>query len=169
MPTDTIYGLSARALDEQAVEKVHHIKKRDRGKPLIVLISSLAQLDELGAEKPPAQLAAKYWPGPLSLILNASHTPWYLHRGTHTLAVRMPNYAPLLSLIGHTGPLVSTSANEQNDPPINSVAEARGQFADLLDFYVDVGDLSGHQPSTLAAYKDSKLEIIRHGAVIIEE
>ncbi len=169
MPTDTIYGLSARALDERAVEKVHQVKKRDQGKPLIVLISSLTQLDELGVEKPPARLAEKYWPGPLSLILNAPSAPRHLHRGTGTLAVRMPDYSPLRNLIEKTGPLVSTSANEQNNPPINSAEEALRQFADVLDFYINVGDLSEHQPSTLAAYKDAKLEVIRRGAVIIEE
>jgi L-threonylcarbamoyladenylate synthase len=168
VPTDTIYGLSARALDERAVEKVHQLKKRDSHKPLIALISDIKMLDLLSISANQAKLAEKYWPGQLSVILSALTTPLWLQLGTKTLAVRWPKHQDLISLIDKIGPIVSTSANLQGDPPVNSVAEAKQVFNNQLDFYVDVGELN-NQPSTLAIIKNGKLEVVRQGAVKIDQ
>lgn len=169
MPADTIYGLSARALDEQAVERVHTLKRRDANKPCIVLISKPEQLGELGVLPPPKDITDKYWPGGLSIECDALKSPAWLHRGTHAFAVRLPNYPELQKLIDEVGPIISTSANLQGDPPINNVTEARQKFGESLNFYVDIGDLGQRAASTLIVIKDGRPQVVRQGALIIDE
>ena len=168
MPSDTIYGLSCLSLNRQAVERVYRLKKRDSNKPLILLIATISQLNELGIDENKTQLAQEYWPGALTQICESTSPEW-LHRGTHSLAVRMPDNHELRGLIAKTGPLVSTSANIQGDKAAVSVAEAKNYFSEDLDFYVDAGDLSNHQPSTLVRAIDGNLEVIRPGAVKVKE
>lgn len=167
LPTDTIYGLSCRALDKMAVERVHQIKSRDSQKPFIVLISNLKMLDLLSISPQQSESVRRYWPGALSVIFRTSRAPVWLQRGTYSLAVRMPDYPELLELIDKVGPLISTSANFQGQPPVHSVPEARTVFGDRLDFYVDAGWLD-NPASTLVKLDDGKLQVIRQGAVRIE-
>lgn len=169
MPSDTIYGLSARALDEAAVEKVHKLKKRDAGKPCIVLISKAAQLKDLGVIAPAESVTKKYWPGALSIECDATRAPDWLHRGTKAFAVRLPDYPELQELINKVGPIVSTSANLQGESPINDAATAKKQFGEALGFYVDVGKREGRAASTLIVIKHDKIQIVRPGAVKINE
>jgi len=166
LPTDTIYGLTARALDQAAVERVHKLKRRDSGKPLIVLISDIKMLDLLSISEDQAELIKGYWPGPLSVVFQSPNAPAWLAAPDHTLAVRLPDYDKLRSLIDKTGPLVSTSANLQGEQPVKSVKEAKDLFGDRLDFYVDAGELD-NPPSTLVVIENSELVVIRQGALKI--
>ncbi|HEX5447613.1 MAG TPA: L-threonylcarbamoyladenylate synthase [Candidatus Saccharimonadales bacterium] len=190
LPSDTIYGLSCRALDEQAVERICRLKGRDSDKPLIVLISDIKMLDLLASHQNPSgavgnriakhqdfgarlskemkAITGKYWPGPISFILPMPGVADWLQRGTRTLAIRLPDYPKLLQLINKVGPIISTSANFQGDEPAVTVTEARRAFDDKLDFYVDVGQLN-NPPSTLAIVKDGRLVVVRQGAVKLEE
>jgi L-threonylcarbamoyladenylate synthase len=163
LPTDTIYGLSALALNEKSVNRVHALKRKSRGRPLIVLISDTAQLPLIGINIEQASYLEQYWPAPLSIEFNAKHSPAWLHRGSYFFAVRMPNNNELRSLIRNVGPIVSTSANLTGKKPAITVDEAKKYFGGKLDFYVDVGKLQG-SPSTLAKLKDGKLEVIRQGS-----
>lgn len=165
LPSDTIYGLSARALDEAAVERIHKIKGRDSGKPLIVLISDLKMLDLLSISVDQVKLVEKYWPGALSVIFT-SDAPEFLTRGTGSLAVRMPDSPDLTALINQVGPLVSTSANLEGEAPARNVAEAKAVFGGQLGFYVDAGELN-NPPSTLVVINSGKLKVVRQGAVKI--
>jgi L-threonylcarbamoyladenylate synthase len=167
LPTDTIYGLSALALDKKAVERVHELKERDDGKPLVVLIAEAGQLNELGPSLQYPEILEKYWPAPLSVEFNASNAPEWLHRGKFYFAVRMPDHDGLRKLIKKVGPIVSTSANLQNHEPAKTVEEAKKYFGDQLDFYVDAGKLEG-QSSTLVKIENGKLKILRHGAYEIK-
>jgi L-threonylcarbamoyladenylate synthase len=166
LPTDTIYGLSCRALDERAVERLHKLKERDSNKPFIVLISDIKMLDLLSISKEQASVIKKYWPGALSLEFQTPSAPKWLHRGLYHFAIRMPDYPELRKLIDQVGPIVSTSANLQGEPPFNSVDKARQVFGGKLDFYVDVGELN-NPASTLAVIKDGLLVVERQGAVKI--
>ena len=187
LPTDTIYGLSCRALDAAAVGKIHKLKDRSAHKPFIILISDIKMLDLLA---PPQNLSGavgnriakrqvfgaglskesieKYWPGAITLIFEMPSALEYLARGTGSLAVRLPNYPELLDLINKTGPLISTSANLEGEQPVQSVPAAQRLFGDKLDFYVNAGNLD-NPPSTLAVIKDGKLEVVRQGAVKIDK
>lgn len=163
MPSDTVYGLSARALDQVAVEKIYHLKQRDEGKPCIVLLSSVDQAMQLMID--PKDLAAvnMFWPAPLTFIVSAEKSPVYLHRGKKTMAVRIPENESLRDLIATVGPLVSTSANIQDQPISLTPQHAQEVFGDNLGFYVDIGTLSG-QPSTIVRQVDGRLEVVRPGA-----
>jgi L-threonylcarbamoyladenylate synthase len=167
IPTDTIYGLSARALDEAAVERIHTIKGRDAGKPLIVLISDIKMLDLLSISAGQARIIERYWPGRLSFEFQAPDAPAWLHRGQNHFAIRLPDYEDLRNLIRKAGPIVSTSANKQGGEPARSIQEAQALFGDKLDFYVDAGRLD-NPPSTLAEFKNGQLRVVRQGAVKIK-
>lgn len=168
LPADTIYGLSCRALDKRAVKRLRKIKLRDKGKPFIVLFSSLDQLNDLGVNSTEAALALRYWPGKLTIICQAKNTPQWLHMGTSTLAIRQPESQALRNLIDKIGPIVSTSANVQGDKPPATLSQAKEYFSDKLDFYVDAGRLSG-RPSTIVQPVFRKLKIIRQGAVKVSK
>jgi L-threonylcarbamoyladenylate synthase len=167
LPTDTIYGLSCAASSRMAVERIHRIKRRDKSKPFVILISGTEQLEELGIAAAEAAPALRYWPGKLTIICKAPKAPEWLHMGTGTLAVRQPDYPELIELIRQTGSLVSTSANLAGGEPAVTAAVAEEYFGDRLDFYVDAGPLKG-QPSTIARknFKNG-LEVIRQGSVHI--
>lgn len=167
LPSDTIYGLSALALEEQAVRRVHTIKDRSSSKPFIILISDLKMLDLLSISGEQISLAKPYWPGQLSVIFDAPDSPAWLTCQTKSLAVRLPANAGLRRLVSEVGPIISTSANQAGKPPISTVKEAIKVFGEKLDFYVDTGTLE-NPPSTVAGIKDGKLETIRQGAVKID-
>jgi L-threonylcarbamoyladenylate synthase len=163
LPTDTIYGLSAVALNKNAVEKIHKLKKRDDKKPLVVLISSISQLQELGVNDDQLSLINNFWPGPLSVIFESSNIPEWLDLETKSLAVRLPDSNELLDLIKKTGPIVSTSANLQGQKPASSAKVAEEYFGKNIDFYVDFGPLES-KPSTLVKIENNRLKVIREGA-----
>jgi L-threonylcarbamoyladenylate synthase len=164
LPTDTIYGLSCRAEDREAVERLHQLKRRGGDKPFIVLISDIKMLDLLSISDFDRELLNSYWPGALSVVFPAPVAPDWLHRGTKSLAVRLPDHPNLRSLIEKVGPIISTSANLQGQPPVRSAAEAERLFGDKLDFYVDAGELD-NPPSTLSVIKNGKIKVVRQGAV----
>lgn len=165
LPTDTIYGLSALALDEQAVSRLDRIKSRSDKKPYVILISGLEQLKLFGLEMP--KKLEHLWPGALTIIFETDKSPPWLHRETSTLAIRWPANKQLQALIDQTGPLISTSANRADETPAISAEQAKSIFGEELDFYVDSGELSG-SPSTIVKLTDDKLQVIRAGVVKIQ-
>ncbi|MEK7561814.1 MAG: L-threonylcarbamoyladenylate synthase [Patescibacteria group bacterium] len=167
MPSDTIYGLSCRALDKTAVERVHKLKSRNSDKPCVVLISDIRQLSDLKVDQSQADTVADYWPGKISLEFDARRAPAWLHRGTGHFAIRLPDYLLLRELIRQVGPILSTSANPKGTKPANSVAAAWTYFGEGLDFYIDAGKINT-EPSTIVVIKDGKLEVDRLGAVKID-
>lgn len=166
LPTDTIYGLSCRALDRGAVERIRRLKGRSAQKPFIVLISDIKMLDLLSISQKQVEPARKYWPGRLSVVFS-SGADEFLTQGTSSLAVRLPEHRELIGLIDRVGPIVSTSANIEGGEPVKTAQEAKALFGDRLDFYVDVGELD-NPVSTLAVINGGRLKAVRRGAVRIE-
>jgi L-threonylcarbamoyladenylate synthase len=165
LPTDTIYGLHARAKSASGVGKIYQLKSRTEQKPLIILISSLSDLSQFGVKLSSAekQLLEKIWPNPVSVILKIADQKWeYLHKGTKTLAFRMPKNDLLLGTIKQVGPLVSTSANPEGQKSAETVEEAKQYFGERVDFYLDAGPLRS-QASTVLRLNNGKLEILRPG------
>ncbi|MDI6733908.1 MAG: L-threonylcarbamoyladenylate synthase [Patescibacteria group bacterium] len=155
MPTDTIYGLVGRALSQRAVKRVYEVRKRDLNKPFIILISSLADLRLFGIElnKRTSGLLKKIWPGPVSVILPCPHKKFsYLHRGTNSLAFRLPKLKWLRDLLKQTGPLVAPSANLSGKLPAKNIKEAKKYFGSKADFYIDFGEIES-PPSSLIEIK----------------
>jgi L-threonylcarbamoyladenylate synthase len=168
IPTDTVYGIIARASDKDGVKRLYELKKRD-SKPGTLIASSIDQLVDLGLKKRYLTAVEGYWPGPLSVVIPTSDPALeYLHQGKMSLAVRLPNNPDLIKLLNKTGPLLTSSANLPSQPPANTIKEAKANFSDKIDFYVDGGDLSGQLPSTIIRVVDDTIEILRPGAVDID-
>ncbi|HSX43585.1 MAG TPA: L-threonylcarbamoyladenylate synthase [Candidatus Saccharimonadales bacterium] len=166
MPSDTVYGLFARAADEAAVERLYTLKSRDH-KPGTLIAASIDQLVELGIKARYLKAVEQFWPGPVSV--ETPHQITYLNMGTGRQGIRIPDFPELLELLRKVGPLQTTSANMPGEPVSNTIAEARAYFGDAVDFYVDGGDLSGRPPSTIIRMIDDAIEVIREGAVKIDE
>lgn len=168
LPTDTIYGIVALASNEQAVANLYAAKHREH-KPGTVIAANIEQLADLGLKKRYLKAVEQYWPGPVSVIIPCSDTLGYLRQDVPGLAVRIPSDPTIHALLEQTGPLLTSSANQPGEPPATIIEEAEKYFADSVDFYVDGGDLSGRPPSTLIRIIDDAIEVLRQGAVHIEE
>lgn len=173
LPTDTIYGLVASALNRKAVEKVYKLKKRTPDKPSIILISSLENLRsfKISLDNRPQTInyLQKLWPNPVSVILSCAYPEFeYLHRGANSLAFRMPNHPELLELLKETGPLIAPSANLEGQTPAETIEQAREYFGNQVDFYIDGGKLT-REPSTLISIADGQVKVLRRGAFSAEK
>ncbi len=167
IPTDTLYGLVAAASDEAAVERVYALKGRTPSKPCIILISSLDDLAQFGlapTEKRRETLS-RYWPGPVSIVLACGPgIPEYLHRGTKSLAFRLPDDTRLQQFLSKSGPLIAPSANPEGLPPATSIEEAAGYFGNHVDFYIDGSSRLGTRSTLIALDEHDSIKIIREGA-----
>ncbi len=168
LATDTIYGLVGSALDEKAVKRVYKTRKRNPNKPCIILISSIKDLAKFGINlnKETEKILNKVWAGrrATSIILPCSNLKFkYLHRGTNTLAFRLPKNTKrnknLINLMKKTGPLIAPSANPEGLPPANTITKARAYFVDQVDFYV--AGRTTKKPSRLIKIDDCKLVVLR--------
>jgi len=162
IPTDTIYGVLARSLDVEAVNKVYKIKKRNPSKPFIILVSSEDDLDLFGIKMNEKQrdITQKYWPGKVSMVFECKSPQFeYLHRGTNTLAFRYPDDKKLLELIKMTGPLIAPSANPEGLEPARNIFEAANYFGEE-QMYVDDGDRNS-PPSTLISLSTKEMVVLR--------
>jgi L-threonylcarbamoyladenylate synthase len=169
IPTDTVYGFVARAGDAEAVDRLYKFKQRDK-KPGTIVAADLEQLEKLGLKHRYLKAVAQFWPGAISVVIPCSDPGLaYLHRGKMSLAVRLPDDQDLQELLRASGPLLTSSANPPGKPPANTAAEAHKYFSDSADFYVDGGDLSDREPSTVIRIVDDAIEILRQGAVKIDE
>jgi len=165
IPTDTIYGLCAAALNKRAVQKVYKLRKRNSQKPMIILIDSLEQLRlfNIRLKKQQKNILEKIWPAKISVILKCSnHKFSYLHRGLRTLALRMPKNKDLVKILSVSGPLVAPSANWEGCKPASSIKEAKKYFGKDV-FYVHKSKLD-KKPSTLIDLTSEKIKILRKGA-----
>lgn len=165
IPTDTIYGIVGSALKPDTVGKIYRLRKRTTDKPMIILISSLNDLNHFNIKLSDQQkkFLQKVWPNPLSVVLPVTDEKWkYLHRGTKSLAFRIPKDEWLLELLKQTGPLVAPSANFEGEKPSENIDEARGYFNDKVDFYIDGGQITA-RPSTLIQLTDKSVKILRAG------
>lgn len=161
--TDTLYGLVGQALSKDAVKRIFELKKRDPKKPLIVLISSINDLKKVGItiNKQLENKLNEYWPGRVSVILPLKKSKFnYLHRGTDTLCVRMPNKKSLIELIKKVGPLVAPSANAESKPPAKNITEAKKYFGNEVDFYLK-GARPKSKPSTIIKIVENEVIVLR--------
>lgn len=165
LPTDTVYGIVASALLPKVVERVYRLRKRRPDKPLIILISSLDQLKlfNIQLEEKIENFLEKIWPNPVSVILPCPDKKFlYLHRGTKTLAFRVPAKDSLRKLLEKTGPLIAPSANLEGEKPAETIEEAKKYFGDDVSFYLDQGKLIS-PPSTLITIENNQVKILRQG------
>lgn len=167
IPTDTLYGIVCSARLPLAVEKLYRVRGRNPEKPCILLIDSADVLGEFGIVPNAQERLAleKVWPGKVSVVFDCPGEQFrYLHRGTQSIAFRVPAHSDLLKLLSETGPLLAPSANPEGMPPAIEVQDANAYFGSLVDSYVDGGKLAG-EPSTVARLENGKWQVLRLGAV----
>jgi L-threonylcarbamoyladenylate synthase len=151
LPTDTIYGLHALAINEEAVARVRSMKERGDQKPFVTIAASAEQLEHLGATIP--DVLREIWPAPLTAILASD---------ARTIAARVPDLAWLRALLDRTGPLISTSANRSGEPPITTPEMLANDLVEGLDAVLDAGPREG-QPSTIVDFTGEEPRIVREG------
>ena len=174
MPTDTIYGLVGKAEAEEVVKRIYDLKKRLPEKPCIILISDVNELEKFSVELTAEQKSklGEFWsfdssqdfqPRPTSIILDCPNDKFsYLHRGTNTLAFRMPAEENLRELITKVGPLLAPSANPEGLPPAKNINEARNYFGESLDLYVDGGEVEGKPSKLIKCSRDGSILVLRN-------
>ena len=166
-PTDTLYGVGGDALSPDAVERVRAAKRRDAGKAMPVLLSDVREVDRLASAWPEAagRLAARYWPGALTLVVPARDGVPDGVRSDGRVALRVPGHPGLRDLILQAGcPLIGTSANLSGEPAALTAAEAAGALGDAVALVLDGGRVGG-APSTVIAIDDDGLRVLREGAI----
>jgi L-threonylcarbamoyladenylate synthase len=165
-PTETVYGLGANALDDQAVLRVFQIKKRPLSMPIFLAVSSLEMLEKVAeVNESDLDLLREILPGPVSvLVRKRSIVPDVLTAGSPLVGIRYPDHEIALRIIDQAGPITSTSANRTGSPPPASAAEVSPEIAKLVDMVVDGGKSRYAEPSTLLDLTSRK--IIRPGAAL---
>ena len=173
LPTDTVYGVAASLLRPEAVAALFTLKRRPESVALPIVLEGADALVKLGItlEERATRLAARYWPGPLTMVVSAPAALARLVRSSRdVVGVRVPNDETLRLLLHDSGPLALTSANEHGTPPCTSAAEVIASFdgrEELFGVFDDgvrdaevssVIDLSGPDP-----------RVLRHGAISEEE
>lgn len=168
LPTDTVYGLVCVASDRDAVERFYASKQRE-SKAGIIIASTVEQLLQLGVNRSYIRAVQHFWPNAISVRVPSNARLQYLDNGVGTLALRVPSDERMQKLLAQTGPLLTTSANQPDEPTAVNVVEAIAYFGDSVDFYVDGGDFSGRPASTLIRIVDDAVEVLRPGSVEISE
>lgn len=166
IPTDTVYGIVCAAGDPVAVARLYALKNRHH-KPGTLIAADIQQLVALGIKERYLKAVAQFWPGAVSVEI--PHNITYLSQEMGRQAIRIPSHDGLLGLLRQTGPLQTTSANPPDEPTATNLDEAIAYFGEAVDFYVDGGDLSGNPPSTIIRIIDDAIEVVRQGAVHIDE
>lgn len=169
LPTDTVYGIHASIFLPKAIRRIYRLKGRKEKKPFIILVNEIEDIEKLGIAIPSdiKVFLKKVWPGKVSIVFpvkNSAHN--YLHRGSDSLAFRIPKSKLLREIVSKTGPIISTSVNPAGLDPARSIKEALKYFGEKIDLYIDAGRRI-ETPSTVIAIRDGKVILLRKGSVKI--
>lgn len=172
IPTDTLYGLAADALNSDALDRVYAAKGRPADMPLPVLVSGWEQALQVVEVSPESELLAgrlaeTYWPGSLTLVLPAvPGLPERLTAGRDTVAVRMPGHPVPLALADALGrPITGTSANRSGEPDITDPDELRRILAPRVDGIIVSGPKPVGGASTIVAVSGDGISLLREGVL----
>ncbi len=168
-PTETVYGLGADALNQDAAAKIYGVKGRPSDNPLIVHVADFEGLEKIIKEIPwqAEKLAEKFWPGPLTMIMNkADIVPKTTSGGLNTVAVRMPSNKIALELIRASGGYIAApSANTSGKPSPTRAEHVVQDLSGKIDLLIDGGDVGIGIESTIIDLTSSKPTILRPGAI----
>ena len=171
LPTETVYGLFAKALDEKAVDHIYQLKGRPRDKALNLNVASLDDILNFSKNQPPylQQLVENFLPGPLTIILEANgKVPYWVNSGLTTVGFRIPSHPVTLELIRDFGPLIGPSANLSGQASGISFKEILKDFGQEVLGIEDDAFLTG-QDSTILDLSGAKVKILRQGAITRED
>ncbi len=169
LPTETVYGLAANALNPQAVKKIFEAKNRPADNPLIVHISHIDQLGDLVCEIPETarKLAAAFWPGPLTMVLPRSEkVPDVVTAGGNTVAVRLPSHPMARAIIDAAGfPLAAPSANRSGSPSPTTAQHVINDLNGIIPAVFDGGACEVGLESTVISLAGEKPRLLRPGGI----
>nr|WP_245250246.1 L-threonylcarbamoyladenylate synthase [Thermococcus stetteri] len=171
-PTETVYGLGADALNENAVRRIFEAKGRPADNPLIIHIASISDLEKVAREVPEKAklLAEKFWPGPLTLVLpKRREVPLVTTGGLDTVAVRMPSHPIALALIKASTPLAAPSANISGKPSPTSAEHVIDDFYGKIEGIIDGGETWIGVESTVIDVTEEPPVLLRPGGIPVEE
>ncbi|HEL1984879.1 TPA: threonylcarbamoyl-AMP synthase [Streptococcus suis] len=171
LPTETVYGLFAQALNEDAVNRVYQLKQRPRDKAMNLNVSNLNDIYFFSQNTPffLEKLYNRFMPGPLTIILKANdNVPFWVNSGLDTVGFRLPNHEQTLRLIAETGPLIGPSANVSGQESGKKFSDIQAQFSVDLPGIEDDQALTGID-STILDLSGQKARILRQGAISREE
>ena len=171
-PTETVYGLGADALSDRAVARIFEAKERPRGNPLIVHLANAEALESVAARVPTRarDVAARFWPGPLTLVLpRAGTVPLITTGGLDTVAVRVPSHPVARALIEISGrPIAAPSANRSGRPSPTRAEHVREDLDGRIELILDGGPTSVGVESTVLDMTAAPPLLLRPGGVTIE-
>jgi L-threonylcarbamoyladenylate synthase len=170
-PTDTVYGLGAPAFDGRAVQGIYIAKDRPAEKAIPLLIAEGGDLDTVAAHVPlmARRLAARFWPGPLTVVTPKRATLPRAVSATGTVGVRVPDHEVARALLRAAGPLAVSSANLSNQASPCNAQEVFAQLNGRIDLIVDGGSTPGGQASTVVDCTGPQPVILRAGPVTLDE
>ncbi len=172
-PTDTVYGLGAKASDEEAVIRVYEAKGRPRHLALPLLLSHISQIESFARDVPPVawHLAERFLPGGLTMVLyKAPSVSGVVTGGGEKVALRVPHHPVPIALIQGLGaPITGTSANLTGSPSPLTAAEVHEQMGDRVDLVIDGGRCPGGLDSTVVDLTGEAPRILREGAIPRQE
>ncbi|MGW2960865.1 L-threonylcarbamoyladenylate synthase [Streptomyces sp. NPDC001220] len=173
LPTETVYGLGANAEDPAAVARIFQVKGRPPSHPLIVHIGGAEQLDDWVEDVPATArlLAARFWPGPLTLVLRRGRrVPLEATGGLETVAVRVPDHPVALALLSaFGGGVTAPSANRFGSVSPTTADHVRAELGDAVDFVLDGGSCEVGVESTIVDATAEIPSILRPGGVTRED
>lgn len=171
LPTETVYGIFTKALDETAVNHVYQLKKRPRDKAMNLNVADYQTILEFSKEQPSylKDLFEAFLPGPLTIILKANDkVPAWINSGKSTVGFRLPNHPLTADLIKKTGPLIGPSANISGNESGKEYASIMAAFDHEVAGYEDDQAITG-QDSTIVDLSGEKAKILRQGALTADE
>ena len=170
-PTDTVYGLGAKVLDDLGQERIMELKNRDCSKRLAVLCANLEQIEDIAIVSSDAKkIINKFLPGGLTLILEAKDKSIHNYAIDNTVAVRIPKHPIAIKLLLENGPLATTSVNLSGEKPLNDYTIINEKFKGKVDYIFndELGIKYSNVPSTIIDMTNG-LKVIREGEIKIEE
>lgn len=178
LPTETVYGLAATALDERAMQRLIDAKGRQSGHPFTLAIRGPDEARDFAPNMSPLaeRLARRCWPGPITLVLKNDHEESLVNRlppavqrvvsPAGTVGMRVPGHPLMLAVLRMmAGPLLLTSANQTGRPEANTAREVIDQLGDAVDLVVDDGPCRFGQPSSVVRVEGNQFELLRAGVV----
>ena len=167
LPTETFYGLAAVAFCRDALVRINVLKRKPARSPILVLLADTKQVESVASRLPERfpELAAAFWPGPLTLVVPASRdVPEEVTGGSGTIAVRVAGLALPRRIARELGrPITGPSANRHTEPPCRTAGEVAHAFGEELDAILDGGSTTAGAPSTIVDLCGARPRIVREG------
>ena len=173
VPTETVYGLGANGMDEEAVREIYRVKGRPEVKPLSLMVPDSSAFERYCEDVPPEAyiLAEAFWPGPLTIVLKAKDcVSETVRAGGQTVGLRCPDHPKTLELLRQCGlPLAAPSANLSGAPSPKSCGDVLDGLDGKIDAVIDGGQCGIGRESTLIDLSRKPFAILRQGALSREE